>query len=54
LHHRLLIDQLERLAEGEFDRLAIFMPPGSAKSTYGLKRSGISLKHLAKTESLPT
>jgi predicted phage terminase large subunit-like protein len=35
LHHRLLIDQLERLARGEFDRLAIFMPPGSAKSTYG-------------------
>ncbi len=35
LHHRLLIDQLERVARGEIDRLAIFMPPGSAKSTYG-------------------
>lgn len=35
LHHRLLIDQLERVARGEVDRLAIFMPPGSAKSTYG-------------------
>jgi len=35
LHHRLLINQLERVASGEIDRLAIFMPPGSAKSTYG-------------------
>jgi predicted phage terminase large subunit-like protein len=35
LHHRLLIDQLERVATGEVDRLMIFMPPGSAKSTYG-------------------
>jgi hypothetical protein len=35
LHHRLLIDQLERVASGEVDRLAVFMPPGSAKSTYG-------------------
>lgn len=33
-HHRLLIDGLERVARGENDRLAIFMPPGSAKSTY--------------------
>src|SRR6516164_1843350 len=34
LHHRLLIRNLERVAAGEIDRLAIFMPPGSAKSTY--------------------
>jgi hypothetical protein len=34
-HHRLLIDRLERLARGETQRLAIFMPPGSAKSRYG-------------------
>jgi len=34
LHHRLLIHNLERLAAGEIDRLAVFMPPGSAKSTY--------------------
>lgn len=33
-HHRLLIDRLEKLARGEIERLAIFMPPGSAKSTY--------------------
>lgn len=33
-HHRLLIDRLEALTRGEIDRLAIFMPPGSAKSTY--------------------
>src|SRR5215510_80169 len=34
-HHRLLIDRLERVARGEVKRLAVFMPPGSAKSTYG-------------------
>jgi hypothetical protein len=33
-HHRLLISELERVASGETERLAIFMPPGSAKSTY--------------------
>jgi predicted phage terminase large subunit-like protein len=34
-HHRLLIAHLERLLRGEIKRLAVFMPPGSAKSTYG-------------------
>ncbi len=33
-HHRLVIDKLEAVARGDTDRLAIFMPPGSAKSTY--------------------
>ena len=33
-HHRLLIDRLEAVTRGEIDRLAIFMPPGAAKSTY--------------------
>jgi hypothetical protein len=33
-HHRLLISELEKVARGETPRLAIFMPPGSAKSTY--------------------
>lgn len=33
-HHRLLLRELESLARGEFDRLMILMPPGSAKSTY--------------------
>lgn len=33
-HHRLLISKLEALARGENRRLAVFMPPGSAKSTY--------------------
>src|SRR6516165_9309064 len=33
-HHRLLIDRLERVARGEIKRLAVFMPPGSGKSTY--------------------
>jgi predicted phage terminase large subunit-like protein len=34
-HHQLLIDELEKVASGETRRLAFFLPPGSAKSTYG-------------------
>lgn len=34
LHHRLLIDKLEAVEGGKIRRLMIFMPPGSAKSTY--------------------
>jgi predicted phage terminase large subunit-like protein len=33
-HHRLLIAELERLWNTPGGRLAVFMPPGSAKSTY--------------------
>jgi len=33
-HHRLLISKLEAVARGEIKRLMVFMPPGSAKSTY--------------------
>jgi len=33
-HHRLIIDRLEAVARGEIRRLALFLPPGSAKSTY--------------------
>lgn len=33
-HHRLLIEELERVARGETHNLAVFMPPGSAKSSY--------------------
>jgi predicted phage terminase large subunit-like protein len=33
-HHRLLLNELERLSRGEIDRLMVQMPPGSAKSTY--------------------
>jgi predicted phage terminase large subunit-like protein len=33
-HHRLLLDKLRQVAVGQLDRLAVFMPPGSAKSTY--------------------
>ena len=33
-HHRLLIDALEAIERGDLDKLAVFMPPGSAKSTY--------------------
>lgn len=34
IHHRFLIDKLERVERGEIKRLMVFMPPGSAKSTY--------------------
>lgn len=30
----MLLNQLERVSRGEIDRLAVFMPPGAAKSTY--------------------
>lgn len=33
-HHILLMDNLQRVASGERQRSMIFMPPGSAKSTY--------------------
>ena len=33
-HHLLLIDKLEAVAAGRIQRLAVFMPPGSGKSTY--------------------
>ncbi len=33
-HHRFLIDKLEAVVRGEIKRLAVFLPPGSAKSTY--------------------
>ena len=34
LHHRLLNHALEKVEAGEITRLMVFMPPGSAKSTY--------------------
>jgi predicted phage terminase large subunit-like protein len=33
-HHQLLIDALEAVERGDLENLAVFMPPGSAKSTY--------------------
>ena len=33
-HHRLLIGELEAVEAGDCRRLMVFMPPGSAKSTY--------------------
>ncbi len=33
-HHRILLHELDCLTRGNFDRLMILMPPGSAKSTY--------------------
>jgi len=39
LHHQLICEALDALERGEIEgnRLMIFMPPGSAKSTYGSK-----------------
>lgn len=34
VHHKLLISKLEAVSRGDIDRLAVFMPPGAAKSTY--------------------
>lgn len=34
-HHEYLIQKLEAVERGEINRLMVFMPPGSAKSTYG-------------------
>jgi hypothetical protein len=33
-HHKFLISKLEQVVSGKIDRLMVFMPPGSAKSTY--------------------
>lgn len=33
-HHQLLINELEALERGDSETLLVFMPPGSAKSTY--------------------
>lgn len=33
-HHRYIIEKLEEVANGELKRLMLFLPPGSAKSTY--------------------
>ena len=38
LHHEILCDALDEVADGENDRLMVFMPPGSAKSTYSSKK----------------
>lgn len=34
LHHKILIEKLEAVERGDLKRLMVFMPPGSAKSTY--------------------
>jgi hypothetical protein len=33
-HHKLIISYLEKVTRGEIKRLAVFLPPGAAKSTY--------------------
>ena len=35
LHHELICNALDEVERGECDRLMLFLPPGSAKSTYG-------------------
>ena len=37
-HHRILCDALDDVADGIINRLMVFMPPGTAKSTYGTVR----------------
>ena len=37
-HHRLLCNALDDVCEGKIRRLMVFMPPGSAKSTYSSVR----------------
>lgn len=34
-HHLLICDAVDRIVDGDLRRVMIFMPPGSAKSTYG-------------------
>lgn len=59
--HELLLHHLQRVADGECKRLMIFMPPGSAKSTYTSKifpaflmasRPGIQLVGASNTGDL--
>ena len=33
-HHRLIIRELQAVADGETQRLMLFLPPGAAKSTF--------------------
>jgi len=35
LHHELICNTLDQVEKGEIDRVMLFLPPGSAKSTYG-------------------
>lgn len=35
-HHLRVIEELEGLAAGDWDRLLLLLPPGSAKSTYAV------------------
>ena len=58
-HHALLINKLEALAHGDLrvPRLAIFMPPGSAKSTYAsilFPPWAMANHHLARRKPLPS
>lgn len=34
LHHRVLLEKIQKCMETDYGRLMVFMPPGSAKSTY--------------------
>lgn len=60
-HHRLLIDELQAIASGQNDRLMVFMPPGSAKSTYAsvlfpawllAQKPGLSIIGASNTDAL--
>jgi len=60
-HHKLIIKELEAVARGETPQLMIFMPPGSAKSTYAshlfsawflAQRPGLSIIGASNTDKL--
>ena len=59
-HHRLLIAELEALLRGDFDRLLLLMPYGSAKTTFTSKlfplwamahRPGLQVIFVGNTET---
>ena len=52
-HHRLIVNKLERVARGEIDRLALFMPPGSAKSTYAMRSNCFCPERCRRSKRLP-
>ena len=46
-HHRLLLDELSAISNGDIDRLMVLMPPGSAKSTYGFVNTDLWGQYVA-------
>lgn len=51
-HHQLLCEKLDEILEGKIRNLMVFMPPGSAKSTYGSVRFPAYFLGKTKTEPI--